>query len=92
MNHSLSVHTDKKKGILDLGEGPADRLDDTIITVEDKYSANITKSRKNVSLVLNYNAANSFFEANGVKIYHFRAKYSQKTTPTLQSITRTNLC
>ena len=77
MNKSLSVHTDKrKKSILDLGEGRTDRLDDTIITVEDKYSANLTKSRKKVSLFLNYNEANSFFDANGVKIHHFRANDS----------------
>ena len=36
------MHFDnRKKDILVLGEGPKDTLDDTIITVEAKYSVNI---------------------------------------------------
>ena len=36
-----------KKDILDFDKGPADGLDDTTITAEDKYSTNVSKSRNN---------------------------------------------
>ena len=36
----------RKKDILVLGEGPTDESDDTTITVQVKYSINITKSKK----------------------------------------------
>ena len=55
-DNSLSVHND----ILVLGEGLKDGLDDTAITVEGKYSVNITKSRKENCLILHYSTANSF--------------------------------
>ena len=38
----------RKKFILILGEGQMDGLDDTKIATEDKYSINITESRKKI--------------------------------------------
>ena len=44
---SSSVHVDNKiKNILFLGEGPAQRLDDTTLTAEAKYTINFTQSGK----------------------------------------------
>ena len=47
VDNSSSVHVDNKKNhILVLGEGPAQRLDDTEITAEAKHSINFTESKK----------------------------------------------
>ena len=47
VDNSLSLHADnRKKHILVLGEGLTTRLDGTAITVEEKYSVNITRFRK----------------------------------------------
>ena len=64
----------RKKNILVLGEGPTQGLDDTKITAEDKYSIDITTSRKNICLSLHYNRSKSFLYANGIKVYQFKAK------------------
>ena len=49
VEYNLSVLIDKrKKFILILGEGQTDGLDDTKIASEDKYSINITESRKKI--------------------------------------------
>ena len=45
------MHADnRKKDILVLGEGTTDGLDITAATVKDKYSVNITTSRKKICL------------------------------------------
>ena len=45
------MHTDnRKKDILVLGEGTTDGLDITAATLKDKYSVNITTSRKKICL------------------------------------------
>ena len=51
-----------------------ERLDDTIIMTEAKYSVDITKSRKKIILSLHYNASNSCLYVNGVTIHQFKAK------------------
>ena len=63
------MHTDnRKKDILVLGEDPTDRLDDTTITAETKYSLDIANSKKKKnSLSLSYNGRNSLLYANGVE-------------------------
>ena len=67
---SSSRHIDnKKKRIVVLGEGSTGELDDIIMTVETKYSVDITNSRKKICLSLQYNAANSFLYVYGVQIY-----------------------
>ena len=44
---SSSVHNyNKGKNILILGEGPTQRLDDPTLTVEVKYSINLTQSHR----------------------------------------------
>ena len=75
---SSSVHIDNKgKGILILGEGPAQGLDDTTLIAEAKYLINFTQSGKRFVLGLHYNGSNSFLFVNATKIYQFKAKGSE---------------
>ena len=58
---SSFVHIDNRnKDILILGEGPAQRLDDIILTEEAKYPINFTQPNKIFVLNLHYNGSNSF--------------------------------
>ena len=58
-----------KKDILVLTEGPTQRLDNTIITVEAKYPINFTKSGKRFVLSLYSNGSNSFLFVSAIKKY-----------------------
>ena len=58
----------KKKGILILGKGPRQELDNTTMIAEAEYS---------IRLSLHYNGSNNYLFVNGVKIYHFKAKDSE---------------
>ena len=81
---SSSVHFDKKiKSFLILGEGPTQRLDDTILTAEAKYPINLTQSRKRFVLSLHYNESNSFLLANATKLYQNKTKDSDSYDYTL---------
>ena len=72
------MHIDnKKKDTLVLGETPPQKLDDTTITAESKYSINFTRSTKNFCLRLHYNGRTSFLFVNTTKIYRFKAKDSE---------------
>ena len=72
--NSLSVHTDNiKKDIVVLDEEPIDELYDSTIMTEAKFSVNINKSRKKISLSLHYNTANSVLYANSLTIHQFKA-------------------
>ena len=72
---SSSMHVDfKGKDILIHGEGPAQGLDDTMLTAEEKYTINFTQSGKRFVLSLHYNGKNSFLFVNATKIYQFKAK------------------
>ena len=63
-----SVHVyNKNKDILVLGEGPTQRLDDTTLTAEKKYSINFTENNKKICLSLHDNWANSYLFVNGIK-------------------------
>ena len=73
-----SVHIDNKgKDILILGEGPAQGLDDTLLTVEAKYLINFSRSQRIFFLSLHYNGSNSFLFVNAAKIYQFKANDSE---------------
>ena len=75
---SYFVHVDnKKKGILILGKGPTQRLNDTTLTAEKNFSINFTEHNKKFSLSLHYSEANSHLFINGVEIYKFKAKDSE---------------
>ena len=75
---SSSVHIDNKnKGILILGEGPTQVLDNNTLTAEIKYSLNFTQPRKRFVLRLHYNGSNTFLFINATKIYQFKAKESE---------------
>ena len=63
----------KKIDILILGEGPTQRLDDTTLTAEKKYSIKFTLTRKKFCLRLHYNGANSYLFVNGTEIIKFKA-------------------
>lgn len=53
-------------------------MDDAIIKTEAKCLVNITNFRKEIFLIWHYNSANSFFNANGVKILQqFKTKDSE---------------
>ena len=64
-NNSL-IHIDDKKN-LNSGKGPTDKLENTTITSESKYSNNISRLRKKV-VKYAYNGGNSFLYANVIKI------------------------
>lgn len=66
--------------MLVLAEGPTNGLNDTAIIEDDKYSVNITKSRKKLFVDLQRNTSNSFLYTNGAKIQQSKAKDS-KITP-----------
>ena len=44
---------------------------------EPKYSVNITKSRRKICLILDYNVTNSFLYGNGVNIYQCKVSDSE---------------
>ena len=58
-----------KKDILVLTEGPTQRLDNTIITVEAKYPINFAGSGKRFVLSLYSNGSNSFLFVSAIKKY-----------------------
>ena len=73
-----SLHIDnRKKNVLVLGYDPVQALDDTTITAGTEYLINFTQSGKRYVLSLHYNGSNSFLFVNAVKIYQYKAKYSE---------------
>ena len=67
---SLSRHIDNnKKGILILGLGPTQGLDDTTLTAEAQYLNHFSRSNRKLRLSLHYNGSNSFLFVNATKIY-----------------------
>ena len=74
---SSSVHIDNKnKDILIFGEILTQRLDDTTLTAEVKYSINFKQSRKRFVVSVHYNGSNNFLFVNTTKIDQFEAKNS----------------
>ena len=66
---SFTLYSDiRAKDVIVLCEKLTNLLDDTRITVEAKYSVNITEFIKNLCLSILHNGANSFLYANHVKI------------------------
>ena len=76
MSSSAHVHN-KKKDILVLGEGPAQGLDGTAITVEAKYPIYFTELGKRCVSSLHYNGSDSSLFVNAVKMYQLKAKDSE---------------
>ena len=68
---------DRNKNNLVLGEGPTQGLDIVTITAEAKYRINFTESGNLFVLSLDYNGSNSFWFANAVKMYLFKAKHAE---------------
>ena len=62
----------RKKDILILGKGPAQRLQPTL-AAEDIYSVNFTKNNKKICVSQHYNGANSYLFGNGTETYKFKA-------------------
>ena len=52
-------------------------LGENSLTAEKMYSINFTLKKKNFSLSLHYNGANSYLFVNGKEIYKFKAKDSE---------------
>ena len=66
---SSSEYIDNKgKDILSLDEGAVQALDDTILTMEVKYSVNFIQSNRKLCSSLHYNGSNSFLFVNATKI------------------------
>ena len=81
---SSSVDIDNKgKGILILGIGPTEELDNTMLAAEAQYSINFSRSnrkffiKRTLQKSLHYNGSNSFLIVNSTKIYQFLAKDSE---------------
>ena len=75
---SSSVHIyNKNNGILTLGEGPTQGLDDTTLTAKAIYPINFTQPNKRFVLSLHYNGSNSFLFVHVTKMYQFKAKDSE---------------
>ena len=69
------MHVDnKKKYILVLDGIPTQRLDDTAITAELKYSIKFTESRKRFASNLHYNGSNNFLFINAAKNISIQSK------------------
>ena len=51
----------RNKDILILGDRPTQGLDDTTLTVEDKYPITFTQSERRFVISLHYNGSNSLF-------------------------------
>ena len=63
---SSSVHIDnEQKDILILGKGPADGLDDTMLTAEKEYSINFTEQQRKYYVNLHYNGMKGYIFVNG---------------------------
>ena len=66
----------RKKDILNLGNGPTQDLEHTL-SAGKMYSINFTENNKKFCLSLHYNGANSCLFVNGRDIYKFKAKDSE---------------
>ena len=66
---SLSRHIDNnKKGILILGLGPTQGLDDTTLTAEAQYLNHFSRLNRKLCFSLHYNGSNSFLFEKKKKI------------------------
>ena len=74
---SSSVYIgNKNKDILFLGEVPTERLYDTTLTAEAKYSINFTQTRNRFVVSSYYNGSSRLLVVNLTKIHHFMANDS----------------
>ena len=80
---SSSVYIDRKRYILVLRKGSTQGLDDTTLIAEKEYSINFTEQGKKCYLNLHYNGVNSYILVNGIDIYKFKAKDSEKNAAPL---------
>ena len=75
-DNSSSTHTDNRtKHFLALGEGSIQKLDNTTITAEARYSFNLTATEKKFCGTCS--GTNSSLHVNGVKIHRFKVKDSE---------------
>ena len=75
VDNSSSVHADnKQKDTSVLSGDSTDALDGVTITAEVKCFINIVKSKEQIFQNLHYNRRDSFFYADGVKIYQLENK------------------
>ena len=66
----------RKKDILNLGNGPTQDLEHTL-SAGKMYSINFTENNKKFCLSLHCNGANSYLVVNGREIYKFKEKDSE---------------
>ena len=73
------MHIDNKgKDILIFCQGQTQGLQGTALTAEAKCLISFTQLRKRFIYSLNYHGSNSFLFVNNTKMYHFKAKKTQK--------------
>ena len=70
----------KKKYIFTLDKSSTNRLDDIIL---NKYSINSAEQQKKNCLSLHYYWANSYIFGNGIEIYNFNTKKSERNAYSL---------
>ena len=59
----------KKRNVLFVSKGPAQKLDDTALIAEPRYLINFSKSNRKFCLTLHYIGRNSFIFVNATKTY-----------------------
>ena len=75
---SSSVHLDNNgKGIIILGKGPTQGLEDTTLTAEAKYPIIFVQSGKRFLWSLHYNESNSLLFVNAAELDQNKAKISE---------------
>ena len=75
---SNSVHeTNKTQNILILGHGLTQKVNNTTIYAEKKYSPNFSAENKIFCLILHYNGDDSYLIVNGKEVTKFKAKKSE---------------
>ena len=70
---SFTKFDNRKKNILILGKGPAQRLEHKLFA-EKMYSVNFTEHDNKFSLSLHYNRSDSYLFLDGTEIYKFKSK------------------
>ena len=68
------------------GQLPADHINDSVDTAEQKLSINFTKTKTKLCLSLHYNGGNTYLYYNGKRIDKFKADNQNIDFPTQFSL------
>ena len=70
------MHVDNKKRYLIFGKSQMQWLGNTILKAKAEYITDFNEQGKKFCLNLHYNGSSNYLFVNGVKMFHFRPKYS----------------